>query len=167
MIGKESGASDIHLAVGSPPSWRRFGALEPIWLEGAILTAADTERLAAGFLTDGTMASDRRSRRRGLRLFEFVRPLPGLYREAATRLRPHLPDHQQPDSHDGRAGVASSAQAAHPVSQRSGPGDRLRGQRQEHHAGCAGRGNQSHPRAITSSLSRTRSNTSFPQRAAM
>ena len=52
MIGRESGASDIHLAVGSRPSWRRFGALEPVWLQAAVLTAADTERLAASFLTD-------------------------------------------------------------------------------------------------------------------
>ena len=51
MIGKESGASDIHLAVGSPPSWRRFGALEPIWLKASTLAAPDTEKLATGFLT--------------------------------------------------------------------------------------------------------------------
>ena len=52
MIGRESGASDIHLAVSSRPAWRRFGALEPIWLQAPVLTAADTERLAASFLTD-------------------------------------------------------------------------------------------------------------------
>ncbi|HEY5705282.1 MAG TPA: PilT/PilU family type 4a pilus ATPase [Terrimicrobiaceae bacterium] len=51
MIGRESGASDIHLAVHSRPTWRRFGALEPIWLQAPVLTAADTERLAASFLT--------------------------------------------------------------------------------------------------------------------
>ena len=52
MVGQESGASDIHLAVNSPPSWRRFGTLEPIWFRAAVLTAADTERLATGFLVD-------------------------------------------------------------------------------------------------------------------
>jgi twitching motility protein PilT len=52
MIGRESGASDIHLAVSSRPAWRRFGALEPIWLQAPVLMAADTERLAASFLTD-------------------------------------------------------------------------------------------------------------------
>ncbi|MFZ0710056.1 MAG: type IV pilus twitching motility protein PilT [Terrimicrobiaceae bacterium] len=52
MVGRESGASDIHLAVSSRPTWRRFGALEPIWLQAPVLTAADTERLAASFLTD-------------------------------------------------------------------------------------------------------------------
>ena len=49
MIGRESGASDIHLAVSSRPAWRTFGALEPIWLQAPVLTAADTERLAAIF----------------------------------------------------------------------------------------------------------------------
>jgi twitching motility protein PilT len=52
MMAKESEASDVHLAVGSRPSWRRFGVLEPIWLQAPPLTSADTERLAASFLTD-------------------------------------------------------------------------------------------------------------------
>jgi twitching motility protein PilT len=51
-IGKESGASDIHLSVNLQPTWRRFGTLEPIWLLADKLTAADTERLAMGFLDD-------------------------------------------------------------------------------------------------------------------
>ena len=51
-IGKESGASDIHLSVNVPPTWRRFGTLEPIWLQADKLSAADTERLAMGFLND-------------------------------------------------------------------------------------------------------------------
>ena len=51
-IGKESGASDIHLSVNVKPTWRRFGTLEPIWLQADKLTAADTERLAMGFLND-------------------------------------------------------------------------------------------------------------------
>lgn len=52
MVGKESDASDIHLCVNSRPIWRRFGRLEPIWLQAPVLTAADTERLAMGFLTE-------------------------------------------------------------------------------------------------------------------
>jgi twitching motility protein PilT len=52
MVGKESGASDIHLGVSSPPIWRRFGILEPIWKQAPILTAEDTERLTMGFLSD-------------------------------------------------------------------------------------------------------------------
>lgn len=52
MVGKESDASDIHLSVNSKPIWRRFGQLEPIWQQAPVLTAADTERLTMGFLTD-------------------------------------------------------------------------------------------------------------------
>ncbi|MEO6847723.1 MAG: PilT/PilU family type 4a pilus ATPase [Chthoniobacterales bacterium] len=51
-VGKESGASDVHLSVNCKPTWRRFGTLEPIWLRAPVLTAADTERLVMGFLTD-------------------------------------------------------------------------------------------------------------------
>jgi len=50
-VGKEHDASDIHLSVNSPPMWRRFGVLQPIWNDAAPLTAADTEKLAMGFLT--------------------------------------------------------------------------------------------------------------------
>jgi twitching motility protein PilT len=51
-VGMESGASDIHLAVDVKPTWRRFGQLEPIWLQADKLTAPDTEVLAMGFLTE-------------------------------------------------------------------------------------------------------------------
>lgn len=50
-VGKESGASDIHLSVNSPPIWRRYGLLEPIWQQAEPLSPAHTEQLAAGFLT--------------------------------------------------------------------------------------------------------------------
>jgi len=50
-IGKEYDASDIHLSVNCPPIWRRYGSLQPIWDDAPVLTAADTERLAMGFLT--------------------------------------------------------------------------------------------------------------------
>jgi twitching motility protein PilT len=52
MIGKESDASDIHLSVNSKPIWRRYGILQAIWNRAPALTAADTERLAMGFLND-------------------------------------------------------------------------------------------------------------------
>jgi len=52
MVGKESDASDIHLSVDCQPIWRRFGGLEPIWGRAPKLTAADTERLAMGFLSE-------------------------------------------------------------------------------------------------------------------
>jgi twitching motility protein PilT len=51
-IGKESDASDIHLGVNAQPIWRRYGTLEPIWLQAPRLSAADTERLALSFLSE-------------------------------------------------------------------------------------------------------------------
>jgi len=51
-IGQESGCSDVHLGVNSQPIWRRFGTLEPIWMQAVKLSAVDTERLAMGFLND-------------------------------------------------------------------------------------------------------------------
>jgi twitching motility protein PilT len=51
-VGQESDASDVHLSVNCLPMWRRFGALEPIWLQADKLTAEDTKRLAYGFLTE-------------------------------------------------------------------------------------------------------------------
>ena len=50
--GQESGASDVHLPVNCKPTWRRFGNLEAIWLQAPELKAADTERLAMGFLNE-------------------------------------------------------------------------------------------------------------------
>ena len=52
QIGQESDASDIHLGVNAQPIWRRFGLLESIWMQADRLSAADTERLAMGFLND-------------------------------------------------------------------------------------------------------------------
>lgn len=50
--GQESDASDIHLPVNCRPTWRRFGNLEPIWLQATKLTAEETEQLAIGFLNE-------------------------------------------------------------------------------------------------------------------
>jgi twitching motility protein PilT len=52
LIGKESDASDIHLGVNAQPVWRRYGTLEPIWLQAPRLSAADTHRLAMTFLSE-------------------------------------------------------------------------------------------------------------------
>src|SRR5688572_24925012 len=52
QIAQESDASDIHLSVNCPPIWRRYGSLEPIWLQADKLTADDTHRLAYGFLNE-------------------------------------------------------------------------------------------------------------------
>ncbi|MGF1657666.1 MAG: type IV pilus twitching motility protein PilT [Verrucomicrobiales bacterium] len=51
-LGIEADASDIHLAVGFPPAWRRYGTLAPIWPDAAPLTAQETEALATGFLNE-------------------------------------------------------------------------------------------------------------------
>ncbi|MFV0336971.1 MAG: type IV pilus twitching motility protein PilT [Chthoniobacterales bacterium] len=52
MMGKESGASDVHLTVDMCPLWRRHGVLGPIWRQAPVLTAEETKALAMGFLTD-------------------------------------------------------------------------------------------------------------------
>lgn len=52
----EYDASDLHLATGSPPTWRRYGNLSPIWSNAAPLTPEDTHRLAYGFLTEAQTA---------------------------------------------------------------------------------------------------------------
>ena len=46
----EYDASDLHLATGAQPVWRRFGNLQPIWDNAALLTPEDARRLAYGFL---------------------------------------------------------------------------------------------------------------------
>ncbi|MGJ8676309.1 MAG: type IV pilus twitching motility protein PilT [Akkermansiaceae bacterium] len=51
-LGIEYGCSDVHLAVGYPPAWRRFGALQPIWPESQALTNQDTEKLLRSFIED-------------------------------------------------------------------------------------------------------------------
>src|SRR5436309_12926102 len=51
-IGQQAGASDVHLGVNSPPIWRLHGTLQPIWPDAPVLTAADTQFLIDGFLSD-------------------------------------------------------------------------------------------------------------------
>lgn len=50
QIGKEAGASDIHLSVSTPPTIRRFGQLIPMWEGASPLSDADTEKLVWDFL---------------------------------------------------------------------------------------------------------------------
>jgi len=52
-IAQQYDCSDLHLATGSPPSWRRYGTLCPIWEDAARLSAEDTRRLAYAFLGEG------------------------------------------------------------------------------------------------------------------
>jgi twitching motility protein PilT len=51
-IGREYDASDIHLGVNASPIWRRYGVLSPVWEGAPALTAAETQRLANGFLSE-------------------------------------------------------------------------------------------------------------------
>ena len=56
LIAQESGASDIHLGVNTPPLWRRFGNLEPVFRRAPRLSADDTLALARGFLNEAQLA---------------------------------------------------------------------------------------------------------------
>lgn len=49
-FGQEYDCSDIHLATSSKPTWRRYGALQEIWPNADIITAAEADRLVFGFL---------------------------------------------------------------------------------------------------------------------
>jgi twitching motility protein PilT len=55
-LGKEVGASDIHLSVSSPPTCRRFGELLPLRENAPSLTSDDTEALVTGFLNADQLA---------------------------------------------------------------------------------------------------------------
>jgi twitching motility protein PilT len=55
QVGQEAGASDVHLGVGMPPIWRRFGNLDPIFENAPRLTPADTLGLAHGFLNEAQL----------------------------------------------------------------------------------------------------------------
>ncbi|MGA3169630.1 MAG: PilT/PilU family type 4a pilus ATPase [Chthoniobacteraceae bacterium] len=82
-VGKESDASDIHLGVNAKPIWRRYGTLEPIWIQAPKLTAADTERLAMSFLTE---AQKKQLAERGDADFAYANEN-GRYRTSVVRHR--------------------------------------------------------------------------------
>ncbi len=50
--GIECDCSDIHLPTACAPTWRRFGALQPMWQGAPILTKEDTKALADSFLDE-------------------------------------------------------------------------------------------------------------------
>lgn len=52
QLAQQYDCSDLHLATGSPPMWRRYGTLQPIWANAALLTSDDTRALAYNFLGD-------------------------------------------------------------------------------------------------------------------
>ena len=49
-VGLEYDCSDIHLATGFKPAWRRHGKLQPIWEDSEPLTAEQVEILCKSFL---------------------------------------------------------------------------------------------------------------------
>lgn len=51
-VGLEYDCSDIHLATGYKPAWRRHGKLKPIWEDSEVLTADQVEILCKSFLKD-------------------------------------------------------------------------------------------------------------------
>ncbi|MEM1294895.1 MAG: type IV pilus twitching motility protein PilT [Verrucomicrobiota bacterium] len=51
-VAVEYDCSDLHLPAAAPPTWRRFGSLQPIWENADPLTKEDSERLVKGFLSD-------------------------------------------------------------------------------------------------------------------
>ncbi|WP_265595840.1 type IV pilus twitching motility protein PilT [Verrucomicrobium sp. BvORR106] len=53
QLAQQYDCSDLHLATGSPPMWRRYGTLQPIWNNASLITAEEAQRLAYAFLTDG------------------------------------------------------------------------------------------------------------------
>ncbi|WP_265593299.1 type IV pilus twitching motility protein PilT [Verrucomicrobium sp. BvORR034] len=53
QLAQQYDCSDLHLATGSPPMWRRYGTLQPIWNNASLITAEEAQRLAYSFLTDG------------------------------------------------------------------------------------------------------------------
>ncbi|MDR3406655.1 MAG: PilT/PilU family type 4a pilus ATPase [Chthoniobacter sp.] len=83
QIAQESGASDIHLGVNAQPIWRRNGVLEPVWLQADILSAADTESLAMGFLNESQKAL---LMDRGDVDFAYANPI-GRFRASVVRQR--------------------------------------------------------------------------------
>lgn len=50
QLAQQYDCSDLHLATGSPPMWRRYGTLQPIWNNAALITAEEAQRLAYAFL---------------------------------------------------------------------------------------------------------------------
>ena len=50
--GIEYNCSDMHLAVGYPPAWRRFGGLHPIWPDAAPLTKENTQKFVKGLISE-------------------------------------------------------------------------------------------------------------------
>ena len=82
-IGRQAGASDIHLGVNAPPIWRLHGILQPIWPDAPRFTAKQTNALAAGFLAGWQRAQ---LEERGDSDFAYANPF-GRFRASVVRQR--------------------------------------------------------------------------------
>jgi twitching motility protein PilT len=49
-LAQEYDVSDVHLAPGTQPKWRRFGLLQPIWENADQITDEQSEKLARSYL---------------------------------------------------------------------------------------------------------------------
>lgn len=83
QIGREYDCSDVHLATGYPPAWRRFGTLSPIWEDHDPLTPEQAEKLARSFLSETEWA---RLENRGDIDFAYSSPS-GRYRASVIKQR--------------------------------------------------------------------------------
>jgi twitching motility protein PilT len=81
--GQQAGASDIHLAVNSPPFWRLHGTLQPIWTDAPKLTADETAALAEPLLNEAQKA---RLNERGDADFAYANDF-GRFRTSVVRQR--------------------------------------------------------------------------------
>jgi twitching motility protein PilT len=82
-LGQEYDCSDVHIATAAQPMWRRYGVLQPIWENGAVITAADAERLVHSFLSPREM---KRLKEKGDVDFAYVTPF-GRFRASVVTQR--------------------------------------------------------------------------------
>ena len=55
--GIDAQCSDVHLPTANPPSWRRFGTLQPMWEGAPVLTKEDCHALVDSFLGEERWAT--------------------------------------------------------------------------------------------------------------
>lgn len=84
LLGQECDASDVHLSVGMVPFMRRYGVLQPMWHPFEPLKAAETERLAMGFLDETQKGF---FEERGDADFCYARPGMGRFRASVVKQR--------------------------------------------------------------------------------
>lgn len=82
-LAQEYNVSDVHLSAMAQPKWRRFGLLQPIWENAAVLTPEDTERLARAYLPEAEL---RRLEERGDVDFAYA-PEIGRFRASVVKTR--------------------------------------------------------------------------------